>query len=220
MLTDHEIGDLRRAAEEARWLCDRGYPAEAVATFVTSHRALDARARELVATSARINAHHRHHIARELEPDDLVRRPLRVDVGSLTRAFAGVLAAVRDRSIVVLESAAGLVCTVPGMPEGAEAHLADATAHLARSLTALSPGPVRLVHPATDRALAEALAGRLGKRRGESPQLEEVASVASRFDGAANVVSADPEVLDRAGTWLNLVGPLARELGVAPLRVD
>jgi len=219
MLTDDQLTTIRAAAEDAAWLCDRGYPASEVAAFISTHRVLDERARALVSTSARADAHHRHHIARELDAEDVERRPVRVDVGSLVRRFAALLAASRDASVVVLESAAGLVLTVPDAPDTSATLRDEAVRELAKALLSLSPASLKLVFEEGDAALASTL--RLHLERGRRVNVVEdlVRSVATRLEGATFVVSADPTVLDGAGTWLNLTSSYAQALALGPLKL-
>src|SRR5688500_3349931 len=96
---------LQRAAEEAAYLVTRGYPADAVATFVGRHRALAEAEQALLASSARLHARVKHHIARELDPEDVEKRPLRIDASS---TLATIDAALRHAPL--LESAAGVLC--------------------------------------------------------------------------------------------------------------
>lgn len=219
MLTDDQLTTIRAAAEDAAWLCDRGYPASEVAAFISTHRVLDERAKALVSTSARADAHRRHHIARELDAEDVERRTVRVDVGSLVRRFAALFAASRDASVVVLESAAGLVLTVPDTPDTSAALRDEAVRELAKMLVLLSPASLRLVFEEGDAALAATL--RLHLERGRRITVVEdlVRSVTARLEGATFVVSANPTVLDGAGTWLNLTAACAKALALGPLKL-
>jgi hypothetical protein len=215
-----DLERLRHVAEEARWLCGRGYPATAVAAFIGEHRALSKRERELLDASARADANHRHHIARELELEDVERRPLRVDVVSVVHTVAGLLESSKVTSSLVLESAAGLLFVIePELPR-ADAALTEATMLVARELAALKPQAIRLIHDAHGKPLAERLAASFPARGKLSVTIEGVASVSERLADAVHVVSADPAVLDRCGTWLNLPKVVAHALGIRTVTLD
>ena len=208
--TEPDLDRLRSANEEALWLLARGYPTAAVAAFVGEHRALSASDRRLLECSARASAHGRHHIARELDPEDLARRPLRIDASSVVATVAAGLSGA-----LLLQTEAGLLCDPAWQrsePLDAEA-LQAALNRCARTLARLKPAACRwLVEdawPARD-AFLMALANQPSKPR---QQAEEVPLVVEALAGAAFVVSADPTVLDRCGTWFNLVGAVLDEQG-------
>ncbi|MBM4359219.1 MAG: DUF434 domain-containing protein [Deltaproteobacteria bacterium] len=220
MLSDFDLERLRQVTEEARWLCSRGYPAAAVAAFIAEHRALSPRERDLLDASARADANHKHHIARELEPEDVERRPLRVDPASVLMTVCGLVDASQAPRSLVLESAGGLVFVIEPAPPRSEASMARAITAVAEALVALKPQSIRLVHDASGKALAERLAAALPKRSKLTVTLDGVDSVAEKLTHAVHVVSAEPGVLDRCGTWLNLPARMACELGVRTVKLD
>lgn len=219
MLSDGEVDRLRTAAEEASWLCARGYPALEVARFIAEHRGLSPRERILLDAIARADAHHRHHIARELDPDDVTGRPLRLDVASVCANVATSIAATFDPRIVLFESAAGLIGAAEVAHEVLAVHEPEALRRIAEVVLTLGPSAVRIVHDAASLEHADALRKLLSGKRKPTVVCEEVASVAARLRAAAFVASASPEVLDHCGTWFNLAGILAKALGVTPLRL-
>ena len=209
---------LKAAAEDAAWLCARGYAAAAVAEFVAAERGLGDRERRVLACAARADAHHRHHIARELDPEDIERRPIRLDVRSVVATVVAALRAAKG-GVLLIESAAGLVCD----PEPAAAtseQTGDASRRIAAAVAGLAPSAVRLVYAAGDEEICAPIAAALAaSKRKLKVEREVVANVADRLRGAAGVASADPAVLDECGTWINLAGMIAREIGAPTLRL-
>jgi hypothetical protein len=202
---------LRLAAEEVAWLLARDYPAEPVSAFVAEHRALAPEERALLATNARLAARVRHHIARELDPEDVCRRALRLDAESLVTTVA---AAQRGRQL--LKSAAGLMVDPTyrrGHPLPDDPLLDRAVARCCQALVPLRPKRcIFLVDEGQSDAdrLAEAIMTGAKAAKLKGAEVERVEGVVDVLDGAAFVVSSDPTVVDRCATWMNLV-PLALE---------
>ena len=197
-----DLDRLRRAAEEAAFLVTRGYPSHAVAEFVAEHRALERDDQALLACSTRLRAEYAKHIARELEAEDVAKRPLRIDASSV---LAAVDAGVSGRTL--LESPAGVLADPSWQRPGRE--LQDFGAALARvddALASLKPSLVRwYVDAAAPFAsvLAERVARANGKKR--KVELQLVPDAAAALADAAYVASSDPSVLDGAACWANLV---------------
>ncbi len=205
---------LRAAAEDAAWLVAREYRPDRVAAFVAEERGLGALERELLAASAAAGAHHRHHIARELDADDARKRPLRVEVESLVGTIAAAL-----REAPILESVAG-VCLDPCRVAGALPEpLAPSCEALAKALASLAPARIELYWAAsTHRALVAAAGAALDKCAGKIARThKDVADLAEALRGATYVVSSEPRVLDACGTWLNVAKRVVDELGVETL---
>ncbi len=211
-----DLERLKAAAEEAQWLCARGYASERVAEFVARERSLGERERAFLACAARADAHHRHHIARELDAEDVARRPIRLDARSVLGTVAAALRA-KDGEGVLVESAAGLVCDPEPRPDPPREQAAAAA--IARAIGTLAPSAVVLVAAAGDEPACAALEQALSGIRRVKIERQLVASVAAKLRGAGNVASADPAVLDECGTWLNLAGMVARELGAPSVRL-
>jgi hypothetical protein len=194
---------VQRAAEEAAWLIGRGYGVEAVAAFVGQQRALSPEERRMLSSSAALSANYKHHIARELESEDVARRPLRIDAAS---AIAVVQAA--RKGALLIESEAGVVCD----PEWSRAEwsAADGLDHalgdLAAALKRARPKSVRWLvgetHPEA-KLVASAISSSAAMPK--QNKVAMVSDVVAALDGAAFVVSSDPAVLDRAASWYNLV---------------
>jgi hypothetical protein len=219
-LDDAALTKLRQAAEEARWLLDRGYPEAAVNLFVGEHRALDGEQQRLLAVSARLGAALKHHIARELDPEDVSRRPLRVDTASLLSVVATGL-----RGHLLVESGAGVLAD----PSWSRDTLAwdeafdGALDRCCGALKGLRPKTCSwLVDPANPEApRLEAGLVAASKKHKLKATVKGVEDVVTELQGAPFVVSCDPAILDHCATWMNLA-PLALAGAVAnhPLRLD
>jgi hypothetical protein len=196
-----DLERLRQAAEEAGFLVTRGYPVLAVATFVAEHRALGDEEQALLACSTRLRAEYAKHIARELEAEDVAKRPLRIDASSV---LAAVDAGVSGRTL--LESPAGVLADPAWTRPGRE--LADLSAALERVEAAVASLRPSLVRWYVDESapwasqVAERVAARTGKRKVE---VQLVPNAAAALGEAAYVASSDPSVLDGAACWANLV---------------
>lgn len=209
-----DVARLKSAAEEASWLVDRGYPSAAASTFVAEHRALDETERKLLSCNARLNACVRHHIAREMDPDDARKRVLVVDAAS---AIATVAAAIAGRSL--LESAANIHADPEWTREAALDSVAPALGALAAVFDALRPSEVKLVARAEHAAALDDAVRALGKRRWKAA-VQSVAAVAPAMHGAGFVVSSDPVVLDACATWINAVGMAIERIDPPRLRLS
>jgi hypothetical protein len=197
---------VQKASEEAAWLIGRGYDVSAVAAFVSAQRELTDDEQRWLSCSAAASANYKHHIARELESDDVARRPLRIDAASVI----GTLEAAR-RGEMLLETEAGVICdprwTRTGWrPDHSPESLTEAVAEAAAALKAVRPKSVLWLmdetHPEAKR-VADAIAGAAQIPKGSKVTL--VSDVLEALDGGAFVVSCDPSVLDKAGTWFNLI---------------
>ena len=195
-----DLDKLRQSADEAGWLVARGYPAEAVATFVAEHRRLDVEEQRLLACATRLRGEYAKHIARELEPEDVAKRPLRVDASSVLGA---VDAALSER--VLCESPAGVLADPAWQRENALLEHFDAAFDRVESaVRALRPSLVKWT--IDKRApFAEVLAARLGKSAKPKSEVALVDDAQRALAGAAFVASTDPRVLDNAASWVNLV---------------
>lgn len=219
---DAALATIRNAAEDVAWLLGRDYPADAVSAFVAEHRALGPAERHLLSANARMVARVRHHIAREMDPEDVARRPLRVDAQNVL----AIVAAGREGKLL-LESPAGLL-TDPDWERGQPLPEGEALAAAARlccaALQPLRPKGVQLLVSAdradTDRTVA-ALEGAAKAAKLKGATIDRVADVIEALAGGAFVVSSDAAVLDRCATWMNLVPLALAEVDhPAPLRLE
>lgn len=202
---------LKRAADEAGWLVARGYPAHAVSAFVTEHRNLSNDEQALLACATRLRTEYAKHIARELEPEDVAKRPLRIDASSVLAAIA---AGAAGRPL--LESPAGVLADPAWHRRSAE--IADFDAALERleaALRGLRPSLVRWYVDETA-PFCERLAARLQQTKKPKTEIVRVADAGAALSAAAYVASSDPAVLDTAACWVNVV---ARALSDVPARI-
>jgi hypothetical protein len=95
---------LQRAAEEVAWLSGRGYDLERVTAFVAAEHALSPRQRAAVERGMCSDEQYKRHAVRELEPEDVGRRPLRIDTENVLTTVeialaGGLLLGVVDGTI-------------------------------------------------------------------------------------------------------------------------
>jgi hypothetical protein len=195
-----DLERLRRAADEAAWLVARDYPADSVASFVAKHRRLSSEEQTLLAVSTRLRAQYPKHIARELELEDVAKRPLRIDASSV---LAAIDAGLSGRSL--LESPAGVLADPEWRRPGAE--LADAAVAIERldaAIKALRPSQVRW-YVDREAPWADLLSAHVMQSTKPKSQIEYVTDAGAALAEAANVASSDPIVLDSAASWINLV---------------
>jgi hypothetical protein len=210
-----DLEQLRQAADDAGWLVARGYPASAVAAFIAEHRKLDADERTMLACASRLRAEYAKHIARELEPEDVRQRPLRIDTASVLSA---VDAALCGRPLLV--SPAGVIAD-PNWRRF-DHRLADPLAALEsvqRALRALRPSVVRW-YVDESAPWADAVVKALGKTPKPNTEVSRVRDAAAALYRSAFVASSDAEILDHAAGWLNLVARAVSEPGARVFRLD
>lgn len=194
-----DLERLRQASEETSWLVGRGYSTDAVAEFVATERGLGEEDRRVLALSTRVAARYMQHIARELDPEDLSKRPLRIDAASV---LGVVDAALAGRP--VLESPAGIVCDPAWVRPGGPADLEAVVERVAKAVGSVRPSLVRWV--IDDAASwADALVASLERRKGKSKmELERVPNAVDVLSRTSYVASSDPVILDGCASWFNL----------------
>jgi hypothetical protein len=204
---------LRLAAEDAAWMVARGYPSAESSDFIARHRALSPHERSLLAKSAEASAHVKHHIARELDPEDVARRPLRIDTASIVAVVAAAM-----RGSPLLESMAGvLIDPTWSRTDAPPAELRESLARVVRAAAELRPKSVTwLIEDGVVSSDAYATALREHSKVGRAPsEVEKVEHVAGRLAGAGFVASSDVAILDGCGTWLNLAALAVADLSEA-----
>lgn len=212
-----ELGRLRQAAEEAGWLVARGYPAAAVSPFVAAQRRLSGEEQALLACATRLRAQYAKHIARELEPDDVAKRAVRVDASSVLSAVA---AAVAGRPLV--QSPAGVIADPTWRRDAAEIEQLEASfSRVQGALARLRPASVRwyVEESASWTQPLEELIRSCELRRARV-ELLRVPDVAVVLREAAYVASSDPEILDQCACWSNIVLLALGELEPELIRLD
>ena len=202
---DAAIARLKLAAEEVAWLTGRGYPLEIVGELVAKHHALSAEQRAALACGTCSEPQYRRRAARELEPEDVAKRPLAIDG---IDAVAAVEAALAGRH--VLQTLDGTVRAfavdraryVPG------ANADDAIDRLLAAAKELRPSLVK-VYVDEASAGAKDLSTRFADRAKSQKSKLEVALVPDApkaLRKERQVVTGDADTLDACAGWLNLVG--------------
>lgn len=202
---DAAIERLKLAAEEVAWLTGRGYPLDVVGELVATHHALSAAQRDALACGTCSEPQYRRRAARELEPEDVAKRPLAIDG---IDAVAAVEAALAGRH--VLQTLDGTVRAfgvdrasyAPG--SGAD----DAIDRLLASAKELRPSLVK-IYVDESAAGAQELSARFAERAKAQKAKVEVALVPDTpkaLRKERQIVTGDADTLDACAGWLNLVG--------------
>lgn len=213
---DATIARLRLAAEEVAWLTGRGYPLGIVSDLVAQHHGLGAAQRAALAQGTCSEPQYRRRAARELEAEDVARRPLAVDAIDVVSA---VEAALEGRP--VLQTLDGTVRAFAGDGAGwaPGPSTDDAIDRVLAFAKELRPQVVRLLvderspHAA---AAAERITARVkaGKAKAEVVSVPDVRAAMKK---ERQVVSGDADVLDACGGWFNLAGRIVE--GIPSARI-
>jgi hypothetical protein len=195
---------LARAAAEMSWLLTRGYPPGGTLKLVGDRYALTERQRWAVGRAACTDEQYRGRTAKQLPARDLAGRPVSIDGFNLlitleTALSGGVVLRGRDTALRDLSSIHGTYRAVQETDR--------AIRLAAAALLPLHPGPVRwlLDQPVSNSGRLAARLRDLGPELGLPWTAEVVMNPDTVLaDTADIVVTSDSEVLDRAGSWLNL----------------
>jgi hypothetical protein len=203
---------------EVAWLVGRDYGEVEALAFVAAHHGLGPEERVAVTRGMCSDAQYKHRALRELDADDLGKRPLRLDA-------AGVLSTV-EAALAGRPLLASLDGTLSDPTFDREKYRASETtgAAVERVLVAareLRPSVVRVFLPAAGQAGADALAAQIEEKapalKRVPLEIKRVASVVAALENGAHVVSPDPAILDRCASWFNLASKIAE--GIDGLRV-
>ena len=189
--------------EDVNWLVSRGFPLAAVNDFVSRHRNLAEAECELLSVHTRLRQYYRHHVARELDADDVSQRQMVLDVDGVLATLASGL-----EGGVLLESPAGVISDPHWCRGTSPEELGDAMGVLVRCLGELSLKKLCWV---TERAELASVGNdlRLGKTVVE---VERPDDIGERLRGRAHLASSDPELLDTCKSWFNMVAYALNEL--------
>jgi len=210
------LPNLKGAAVDVAWLVDRGYDFDRAMRFVADFRQLDARQQIAVERGMCSAEEYKRHAVRELEAEDLAKRPLRIDAENfltiIETALSGgpLLRAVDDTLRDMIWSR--------GVYRVGE--------HTDRALTLIGPA-VAALKPSTTRwflskgadgteLLAERIASATKKYKGGS-EVRLVDSPVATLSKTMNVVTSDPEILGVCGGWFNLAGRVVAEIPEAAI---
>lgn len=208
---DAAIARLKLAAEEVAWLTGRGYPLDVVGELVAKHHALSAAHRAALACGTCSEPQYRRRAARELEPEDVAKRPISIDAIDAVAAIEAVLAGRH-----VLQTLDG---TVRAFAVDRAAYLPSASAddaidRLLAAAKELRPSLVKLYVDESS-AGAKELAARIADRAKAAKAKAEVLLVPSATTSLRKerqIVTGDADTLDACAGWLNLVGRIAEAI--------
>jgi hypothetical protein len=202
---DDAIGRLKLAAEEVAWLTGRGYPIDAVGALVAAHHGLTDAQRAALARGTCSEPQYRRRAARELEAEDVARRPLAIDA---IDAVATIEAALDGRP--VLQTLDGTVRAF-GVDRSAYAPGPRADEAIDRLFSAARELRASMLKLVVDEAAkgASELEARLAERakaHKAKVEIAKVASAAKALRKERQIVTGDAETLDACAGWFNLVG--------------
>lgn len=214
-LEDSGTVRLRLAAEEVGWLTGRGYALDVVSRLVASHHGLSDEEQSALARGTCSEPQYRRRAARELETEDIARRPLAIDA---VDAVVTVEAALAGE--VLLQTLDG---TVRAWRTRQDHAASDNTARAVEILLAASrEGKPSVLRFFVGEGVAGAIA--LGERIVGAAKAQkvkaEVVAVPSVRGGLAKerqIVTSDAELLDACAGWYNLVGKVVESVAGAKI---
>lgn len=222
MTADHDdafgedaIARLKLAAEEVAWLTGRGYPLATVGALVASHHGLTAAQRAALACGTCSEPQYRRRAARELEAEDVARRPLAIDT---IDAVATLEAALEGRP--VLQTLDGTVRAF-GVDRAAWAPGARADEAIDLLLAAARELRASLVKFVVDDGPAgvdlEARVTARAKIRKAKVEVARVHDARKALAKERQIVTGDAATLDVCAGWTNLVGRLVEGMSGAKI---
>jgi hypothetical protein len=202
---DATIEKLRLAAEEVAWLTGRGYRLEVVGDLVARHHALSEGQRSALAEGTCSEPQYRRRAARELEPEDVARRPLAVDAIDV---LAAIDSALSGRAVLQTLDGTAHALGVERASWAPGPHADEAIDRVLALGKELRPQVLRFL--IDERAAhGPALGERIGARAKAAKAKVEVVlvpDVRAAMKKEKQVASGDAEVLDACGAWFNLAG--------------
>lgn len=214
MFDEATLLKLQRAAEEIAWLVGRDYAEEAAIAFVGAHHDLGPEARLIVAQGTCSDAQYKHRALRELDAEDLAKRPLRLDASGVLSTVEALLA-----GRPVLASLDGTLSD-PAFDRRSYRPTAEVDAAIERvfALVApLRPSALRAFVSAADDALAARLEAHVKALKRVPLEIKRVESVVDALRSGAHVATPDPAILDVCASWFNVSARIAE--GIPNLRV-
>jgi hypothetical protein len=211
LFSPEPLAKIRVAAEEVGWLLSRGYPRAAVIDLVGGHHQLESRQRLALDRAVCSDAQYRRHVARELDPEDVARKPLRIDGFNLIitlevalsggALFVGTDGAVRD-----IAGMRGSYHTVEET-DGALERVGAAIAKLRPSKTLWY-----LDEPVSNSGRLRAKILDHAARWKAPAEVELVPSADPILAKATRVVTSDSAILDECDSWFNLTGWIVKSI--------
>ncbi len=198
---DAAIERLRLAAEEVAWLTGRGYTTDEVGPLVARHHGLTDAQRAALACGTCSEPQYRRRAARELEPEDVARRPLAIDA---VDALAAIEAALAGHP--VLQTLDGTVRALDPLAPGDEA-----IDRLLAAAKELRPSVIRFYVAERSAPLRDRIAARAKEKKAKAEAVL-APDVAKALRKEPQVVSGDAAVLDACAAWLNLVARIVETI--------
>jgi hypothetical protein len=213
---DEAIARLKLAAEEVAWLTGRGYSLEVVGELVAKHHALSDAHRAALACGTCSEPQYRRRAAREIEADDVAKRPLAIDAIDCIAAVEGALA-----GRYVLQTLDGTVRAF-GIDRARYAPSAQADVAIERLLAAAKELRPSLIKVYIDEGAAGAseLSAKLtavAKAQKAKVEIALVPDVPKALRKERQIVTGDADTLDACAGWLNLVGHVVEAVAGAKI---
>lgn len=208
LFDDAAIARLRLAAEEVAWLTGRGYAIEKVGELVAAHHSLSDAHRAALACGTCSEPQYRRRAARELEPEDVARRPLAIDA---VDTIAAIEAALAGRPVLQTLDGTVRAFGVDRSKYVAGEHADDAIDRLLVAAKELRPSIVRFYVDEATKDLADRIASRVKAQKAKA-EAKVVPSSFVALSKEAQIVTGDAAALDACGAWLNLVGRIVESI--------
>ena len=199
---DAAIARLKLAAEEVAWLTGRGYPIDTVGTLVSAHHALTEPQRAALAKGTCSEPQYRRRAAREVEGEDIAKRPLAIDAIDV---IAAVEAAIGGRPVLQTLDGTVRAFGIDRLTYQPGICVDEAIDRILTAARELRPSIVKLYIEESANDLRE----RLEKRaKGSKTKFEMVVvpNVPKAIRKEHAVVTGDADTLDACPGWHNLVG--------------
>lgn len=202
---DAAIERLRLAAEEVAWLTGRGYSLADVGELVAKHHGLTDVQRAALARGTCSEPQYRRRAARELEAEDVARRPLAVDAMD---AMATVEAALSERPVLQTLDGTVRAFGVERETYAPGEHADEAVDRLLAAAKELRPSVVRFIldERAPGARDLEAKLGAGAKARKVKAEVVLAANAVKALLREKQIATGDAEALDACASWFNLVG--------------
>jgi hypothetical protein len=202
---DAAIERLRRAAEEVAWLTGRGYALDAVGDLVAAHHGLSDAHRAALSRGTCSEPQYRRRAARELEAEDVARRPLAIDaIDAVATIEAALSGGAVFQTLDGTMRALGIDRTAYAPGPGAD----DAIDRLLGAAKELRPSQIRFIiderAPGAG-ALEERITVRVKAQKSKAEALR-VPDALKALRKEKQIVTGDADTLDACAAWFNLVG--------------
>jgi hypothetical protein len=211
---DAAIERLRLAAEEVAWLTGRGYALAVVGDLVAKHHGLTDIQRAALARGTCSEPQYRRRAARELEAEDVARRPLAVDAMD---AMATVEAALSERPVLQTLDGTVRAFGVERATYAPGARSDEAVDRLLAAAKELRPSVLRFIldERAPGAQDLEAKIGARAKAHKVKAEVVVAADAGKALLREKQIVTGDADALDACASWFNLVGRVVASIAGA-----